>query len=85
MSWGYPDGCTQAMHDRAHGAETREECQTCDGTGVEYTIGEAPGDALLIEKSCSNCNGTGYEPEGDTREDDAYDDYYEALDEDVEF
>lgn len=31
----YPDGCTQAMHDRAHGGEERALCDQCNGVGCE--------------------------------------------------
>lgn len=62
---GYPDGTTQAMHDRYFGAETREECQRCEGTGKiacgcddGYTTDTNPwgigGEIVVI---CSHCEG----------------------------
>lgn len=80
MSGYMPEGCTQAMHDRAFADETRERCQTCDGAGV-IEIGDAGG-GCIIEEKCDDCHGTGYEPIPDTREDDAYD---QARNEDIEF
>jgi hypothetical protein len=81
MSYGYPDGCTQAMHDRAHGGETRPICDNCGGTGWVGIPCAPDGE----EMRCSDCNGTGYEPVADNREDDAYEQRREDEDPDIDF
>jgi DnaJ-class molecular chaperone len=68
----YPDGCTQAMHDRAHGSDDREACQTCDGTGHSD---------LFPGGECIDCNGSGYEKRTEAHERD----YDPSEGRDVEF
>lgn len=72
----YPDGCTQAMHDRAHGSEDREPCQECNGTGN----GDDPtGDGWHV--TCPECGGAGFEQRIQAHERD----FDPSEDTDVEF
>lgn len=83
---GYPDGTTQAMHDRYFGAETREECQRCEGTGKLCNMTGQRADGCEVDcgghhVTCPDCNGSGYETPADTRCDNESDD----PDPDIEF
>jgi DnaJ-class molecular chaperone len=79
MSAYLPPGCTQQMLDRATADETREPCQTCEGTG-EVVIGPAnfEGRELTVVGSCPDCHGTGFETPHDYRSDNKSDDPYPA-------
>lgn len=84
MSGAYPDGTTQAMHDRAFADEDRDICPTCGGKGfvnLDGTVNNAfQGCDDDPTKPCSDCRGTGFEQPADTREDDAYEQSREDAD-----
>jgi DnaJ-class molecular chaperone len=74
MSGYYPDGMTQADHDRAFGGDEPRECDQCDGTGTVMTAAPGAGhnDDLAEYEPCPDCHGTSYEIQPGKDTDDAY-------------